>query len=205
MSSALDVIFLDMDGVCCDFVGAACALFNKSPRPWSHRELWVHGHIGITYAALWEQINSRGPTFWIHLEAYEFFDDLYRTARRCAQEVIFLTDPSGEPACAAGKIQWLRNNAGPDAKFIITKEKHLLAAPGRLLIDDGDANVARFEAAGGRAILWPQPWNARARMWERVATEDKGLRDLHDDTMSEINRLAFPADVQRERSASWSR
>lgn len=43
-----------------------------------------------------------------------------------------------------------------------------MAKSGAILIDDYDVNVSKFIQNGGRAILFPQPWNEN-----RAITEDK--------------------------------
>ena len=45
-------------------------------------------------------------------------------------------------------------------RYALTPQKHLLAGPNRILIDDNDRNIEAFRAAGGIGILFPQPWNA---------------------------------------------
>ena len=44
--------------------------------------------------------------------------------------------------------------------MIFTGAKKFIAGPGRWLIDDKDANVEAFRAAGGQAITVPRPWNS---------------------------------------------
>jgi len=48
--------------------------------------------------------------------------------------------------------------------YILTREKHLLARKGAVLIDDSDANVDAFNRGGGRGILFPQVWNSKYRL-----------------------------------------
>lgn len=54
----------------------------------------------------------------------------------------------------------LRDKHFADIPMILCKEKFFLAAPDRLLIDDNDGNVDKWRSAGGKAILFPQIWNA---------------------------------------------
>jgi hypothetical protein len=62
----------------------------------------------------------------------------------------------------SGKMAWLSRFAPQvykDRKFFLGTDKHLLAAHGRVLVDDDAEKCAAFVAAGGQAALFPQPWN----------------------------------------------
>ncbi|MFO0916509.1 MAG: hypothetical protein U0795_26370 [Pirellulales bacterium] len=52
--------------------------------------------------------------------------------------------------------------------FLLGSPMELLAGPRRVLIGDSDAKVAAFRAAGGEAILFPQPWNANRAVKDRL-------------------------------------
>jgi hypothetical protein len=71
-----------------------------------------------------------------------------------------VTDSSANMPGILGKNSWIRIMFGPDIKVSYTSEKHLLAGPGRLLIDDSPRNCERFAMFGGAALLFPRPWNA---------------------------------------------
>jgi hypothetical protein len=43
----------------------------------------------------------------------------------------------------------------------VGNDKHLLAGPGRLLIDDHPGNCHDWNESGGVSILFPRPWNTR--------------------------------------------
>lgn len=155
-------VFLDMDGVCCNFQGAAmtaCGFPDLVPTQWD-----MTRDMGITEDEFWRRIDAHGEDFWANLSDYPWFCDLYhRLYWQCQGRLYFLSTPSRAPFSASGKVRWLQKWLGPhfDA-YIFTRHKHLFAGPGRLLVDDNAENCERFEAAGGQAILFPQPWNRAA-------------------------------------------
>ncbi len=52
--------------------------------------------------------------------------------------------------------------------YVMTARKHLLAKPGTILIDDYEANVMAFQKDGGKAVLFPQIWNANHEITDRL-------------------------------------
>jgi hypothetical protein len=66
-----------------------------------------------------------------------------------------------------GKKQWIRRYLPEEMwnNYLIGPPKHLCASPDALLIDDVEENVDKFRAYGGRAVLFPRPWN-RLRLKE---------------------------------------
>ena len=66
------------------------------------------------------------------------------------------------PSACAGKLLWLQEHVGVNCRdFVLTPQKHLLAAPGTVLIDDDLGNCQRFTEHGGAALAFPQHWNGR--------------------------------------------
>lgn len=51
-------------------------------------------------------------------------------------------------------------------EYQIGPKKELNAKSGAILIDDSDKNVENYRAAGGCAILFPQPWNKNSQYIE---------------------------------------
>lgn len=92
--------------------------------------------------------------------------------RSLGHRVIFAT--SGVHTTA--KYKWLERNGfnpGKNAEdYVVIYDKTLLR--GDVLIDDRESNVWNFTSAGGKAILFNQPWNQniewkkRAYNWEDV-------------------------------------
>lgn len=76
--------------------------------------------------------------------------------------ICLLTAPTKDPDCLAGKLEWIQRVMPPwlHRQYLVGPRKTFCAYEGSLLIDDSDANVEKFRAAGGKAILVPRPWNA---------------------------------------------
>jgi hypothetical protein len=170
------MIFLDMDGVLCDFVGAALRLFDASPllATWPAGEWDVAKVLGVTDAEFWGRIDAQGQGFWAELPEYPWASQLVDFLERIG-EVVICTTPSAAHYSAAGKVIWLERHFGgrfarryvmvrdepesPSKRAPWAYSKAMLARSGVCLVDDNDRNVERFKTHGGRAVLVPQPWN----------------------------------------------
>ena len=167
-------IFLDMDGVLTDFVRATLSLRGQSDLllTWPKGERDIHKVMGISKTEFWRIVDNQGADFWAGLPEFAWSKSLVALVREFAPMTI-LTSPSLSPSCFEGKVRWLYENFPKvDGKrfsdFLIGRPKELLAKPGRILIDDSEANINAFRAAGGEAILFPQPWNANFAIEDRV-------------------------------------
>ena len=156
-------ILLDLDGVCVDFVSAACRLHGRKIEKtiWPLGEYDITKALGLTPDQFWNHIHHQGVDFWYRLEAYPWFERLYDELQHLGQ-VYFVTSPSRSPHSAAGKMLWLKERFGEGFKdFVITRRKHLLSRVECVLIDDSDRNVLEFERFGsGNGVLFPQLWNS---------------------------------------------
>ncbi len=158
------IFLLDVDGVLCDFVGG---LIKSHGWPITHNEYtsWNHHRtFGVTDAEMWEPTNS--GKWWLELEPYPWALRLVCQLQKLG-EVIFCTSPSLDATCPSQKVQWLRNHGLMHSRkndYQIGPRKELNAKSGAILIDDSDSNVTKFREHGGKAILFPQPWNASAHM-----------------------------------------
>ena len=187
------IVFFDMDGVLCDFVGQALheiydvGLTAYTPRKTIDR--WQGLHPGewdickvteITQRQLWETIHARAEVFWTQLLPTPLFYDLMSFSD-FYPDVVFgvASSPSRHATSYAGKSQWLIEHGFNLANTMLGSQKHLLAAPGRILVDDNDTNCERWREHGGTAVLVPQIWNARHAIavngpdaiWESVERE----------------------------------
>lgn len=164
MGKKFGTIFLDMDGVLCDFVGgvrdiARCeGLIGPEEGDVSNPDLAAA--MGFeSPTAMWRAIDARGWRWWADLQPYTWMKDVIQLAKDYANQVVVCTSPSQSSDCPKGKIEWLRRHMSGTRAFVLTPLKHLTAAPDRLLIDDSSRNCRDFRDAGGRALFWPMPWN----------------------------------------------
>lgn len=158
----IDHILLDMDGVLVDFFRAALRKHNAEHLVygWPPGEWFMERVLGISDKAFWAPIDA-DPSFWMSLSGYQDWRKLYAACCAYAPTTI-ATTPSHHPHSAYGKVVWLQKHLGEDFRsYMLGPQKHLLATPTRLLIDDRDENCERFEKAGGKALLVPRPWNSR--------------------------------------------
>lgn len=162
--TARPTILLDMDGVCVQFMRAAIFCQDRrSPQPvfdaWPKGKWDIAEVCGIDKPSFWGRIEAASPEFWINLQVYPYFEEMY-TKLQAWGEVFFVTSPAWCAEAAQGKIIWLQNRFGkPFRNYVITNQKYLLARDDTILIDDFDRNCEAFNAAEGRAVLFPRPWN----------------------------------------------
>lgn len=87
--------------------------------------------------------------------AREFYDRLQDRGH-----VRFLTAPIKFPECFSGKAEWIKKFVPERGRMILgdlmivaSKDKRLIAKPGRVLIDDSENNIREWTQAGGIGIL----------------------------------------------------
>lgn len=164
------LIFLDMDGVLVNFTEGADRVHGRKLD-------WTKWSGGIENPNdFWGPINEC-PDFWKNLEPYPWATDLILGIHALVgYEGLFIaTSPAAEP-CSTDKILWIAKRSHQLAgRTIITRHKHLLAGPGRILIDDSDNNLHKWVEHGGLAIPFHQPWNKAGRrgVSERLSSEER--------------------------------
>jgi len=154
-------MLVDSDGVCSDFVAAACRAHGREfdPDAWPPGEYDVAKVLGTTEDRFWRGIDRRGAAFWRELDEYPWFTRLHAELSRIGR-IYFVSAPNHSSASAAGKVLWLQDRFGEGFQdFVLTREKHLLSRKGAVLIDDCDAVIEAFDKGEGRGVLFPQVWN----------------------------------------------
>lgn len=156
--------FLDMDGVLCDFVSAACS-FHGRENPYLDYNIAAHGEWSLE-----KLLNIEPERFWRPL-GYHFWRNLHWTpdGKKILdivesifgrENICLLSSPCDTTGCVQGKLDWIAEQM-PDyrRRFLIGPPKEFAAGPNRVLIDDSDLNFQKFTDAGGKAFLVPRPWN----------------------------------------------
>jgi 5'(3')-deoxyribonucleotidase len=183
----IHTILLDMDGVCCDFVSAACDVNGKKLEDlmplwpagsgWNFFELW-----GTTAEEFWSNINH-SAFFWSCLDEYDWYLVLVDLVKSFPAEMVFSSSPSKCPTSHSGKATWLRDQGFcPSKDAMLGSRKYLMANPGTILIDDSDKNCEDFRARGGHAIVFPQHWNSQHEKQDiRLAYVQEQLKRLFEE------------------------
>ena len=146
-------VYLDVDGVICDFVGGMCKKYGKDPRlvrEWDGL-LTV---CGITFEEMQKDISDY--QFIAGLDEYPWDLSAALCERYCWFHFATAVD-------TGGRIRWIVSNGYSynETKDILDAAKHKYAKPGYLLIDDNEENIKKWEEAGGIGVLFPAPWNSR--------------------------------------------
>ena len=155
-------IYLDLDDVLCDFVGAALKLHGWTRPQWEavqERGRWeMLTALGMTIDQFWQPIHDAGEAFWVNLEEKVHFRQLLALADHYggAGNWHIATSPSYSPSSYSGKARWIKDRLGFQFNRIIPiAHKYLLANERSLLIDDRADNVFDFIHHGGKGIIFP--------------------------------------------------
>lgn len=150
-TNKIDTIYLDMDGVICDFCGA-CADIDAIEH----------------YKVDWEKVHAAGIDFWANMKWTNEGERFYKWLEKfCDEEGIDLCILSqvNYNDGVNGKIEWLMANTKvPNKNIYIVKNgkaKAKFANSSSLLIDDFGKNIEAFVLAGGVGVKFESPGQCR--------------------------------------------
>ena len=142
-------IFLDMDGVICNF--------NKKFIESNSKHLTMRQYID-TYSLekAWQLINSKGVKFWSEMEWMDDGKELWEFLK--PYNPIIISSPSHIIDSQIGKTQWIVRELGmtdiraitkisdykDDTNVIFTHSKYLFAKKDSMLIDDYHRNTSAW-------------------------------------------------------------
>jgi 5'(3')-deoxyribonucleotidase len=153
------IILLDMDGVIVDFIGGIIRSHDLKITPDDWSSFHWYRSTGMTDAEFWKPTYHVG--WWHQLDEYQWSRNLFEDLRH-DHRVIFCTASSQNANTPSEKVRWLRAHdylTRESQDFQIGRNKWLNAKSGAILIDDCDEYVQEYRDAGGKAVLFPQPWN----------------------------------------------
>ncbi len=161
-------VFLDLDNVLVDFVNGACrhhGVPNPYLNPDNRGKYNMETLIKMDGKAFFGKMDF---DFWSNLEWLPDGRDIIEAILKYVspKQVTILSSPIATNGCLDGKIHWIRNNT-PEWKrsFFIGPNKHKIAGPNKILIDDHDVNVDNWVTrddgtpTGGHAIQVPRVTN----------------------------------------------
>lgn len=153
------MVFLDLDGVCCDFLGGMCKLYDRNI---NDLPVGVY-NLPELFGKSFEEIDADISTnydFWYKLEPYPHTEAMVELLREYGRMRILSTAWPQSPISHQAKLDWCNHKIGvPTSEVILTPYKHLLSARGRLLIDDRIDTCMAWMAFGGQAIVFPTHHN----------------------------------------------
>ncbi len=156
-------IFLDLDGVLVNFIGAVEDLLGVDLKDLDSRSMGKY--LGISDQEIWEEINNDGSRFWSQAELYPWAQETLDICYNTTPDLFLATSPSNHPSCVKGKHELILNKMPKELhrRFFLGPHKERFAKDhNTILIDDSDKNCKAFRDAGGTAIVFPQLWNSAA-------------------------------------------
>lgn len=152
-----------MDGVLVDFAGGVASLFGIDKSVVEVNGNKANEAAGVSREEFWRRIETAGEGWWWSLDPYPWAKRLVSACERLGDVYVASSPPTRAISSGSGKMSWLRRRL-PEVysgrRFFIGTHKHLLAGPDRVLVDDDVRKHSAFAKAGGRAVLFPRPWNA---------------------------------------------
>lgn len=163
-------ILIDLDDVLVDFVGSACkahgTTYEEVAKFWELGRWDIQVPLGkalgrtarLPDEEFWIPLNV--PNFWASLPEFHWTASLLETVFRRTDDWFIVSAPSRCDSSRHGKLEWFNRYFGfASDRFIPTRYKEIFAKKGVVLIDDSTTNIDKFNAEGGKGILFPKLWN----------------------------------------------
>jgi hypothetical protein len=165
-------VYLDMDGVICDFVkGLHNVLdlpYDKKDYPYKLGDYDIFSEIerisGIPKVKQYKVLQD--IDFWENIDKTPETDRLMNILEnQIMKDNVFIlsTVPSSWSYAATGKYKWVSKNLkGYTPRIILSPlSKSFFAREDIMLIDDSDENYKKYTELGYKAYLVPRHWNSR--------------------------------------------
>lgn len=141
-------IYLDMDGVLCNFTEQFKNITNIYPDEYQLK----YGE-----EKFWNEIENAGVEYWSTMKWNTGSKQLYKFVINNFKKVEILTSTPysiiGRKFAMQGKKIWVKNNLD-NIKINFSNQKYKYATPNSILIDDMESNIDDWNNAGGIGILF---------------------------------------------------
>lgn len=168
-------VLLDMDGVCCDFMGRVFSIYaERHGRLYTDDEILEHDLASTVGWQVYDVMAGifNEPGFFLALQPYPGAIDVVNEVIDAGHHVEICTSPTVirgpngvkkiNAHCLHEKLEWIAHHLPRLAKQVtITKNKRLVK--GDFLIDDGDHNILPWCQAhpAGLGLVVNRPWNSK--------------------------------------------
>jgi FMN phosphatase YigB (HAD superfamily) len=160
-------IYLDMDGVLCDFEKRYFDLFDETPGETRDKK---------NFNPNWKSF-VKGENF-ASLDWYPGGKELLEFIRTYPVEVEILSSSGGDKfhgEVTVQKLNWMKKHGIRYKANIVPGRRHKkdYAQPNTILIDDTEDNIHDFNAAGGHGILHKDVSKTKAQLKKLLAKNTK--------------------------------
>lgn len=138
-------IFIDLDGVLCNFDKAWLNLGISKLTLDDYKEKFSANKA-------WKQIHAAGVDFWANMEWMPDGKKLWNNVKK--HEPTILTSPSKKEVSKEGKTKWVERELGKDVPLIFSRDKFEHASENRILIDDSEKKINNWIEHNGIGILF---------------------------------------------------
>lgn len=163
----IERVFMDTHGVLLDFVTPAMRVHGLEDWQSKPPEGPLEEYLGITAEHFWHEVDAEGEPFWSSLPILPAGSMLLKRLAEQQLPVTIVSSVRDRPEARTGTRRAIWRHFGKP--MVHAMEKGELASSTALLIDDQEYQVDAFVAAGGKAILYPQPWNRARKFWRDPA------------------------------------
>ena len=185
-------VYLDLDGVITNWNKAALKLIGMDDEEPQLKEMLRDADYGLEnvipgFREAMEKVDRSGPEFWQNLQLMPWARDLISYLKgKCPgvhpreRHLVFVTSPGRWTGAGTGKMVW-HQEYFPDVPLCICKEKYLLAASNKLLVDDKPSAITEFDEAGGKTFLWPNQYalmSGKINLFETIGALELKLREI---------------------------
>lgn len=159
-------IYIDVDGVVCDFVSGICGLMagrpNDYPNMFDRMIQWPKGEYDLNKAIGYQgELATLSEAFWAALKPTVDAGEIVDTVLKYTDKIIFATKICSSD-CLKGKQAWLnRYYPGYPVVYLDNVPKAVLCRDwNAFLLDDSEEECVAWNAVGKvRAITIPRQWN----------------------------------------------
>lgn len=143
------ILYVDMDGVLCDFLKGAGIATNKHFK--------THMDWEKVKKTDWQILADMGSRFWARLPWTKDGKQLWNFVKDYEPRILsaFPTAPENKQHAINGKKEWIKKNLTGVKEVNLVKgiDKQKFARKNTILIDDSERNINQFNAQGGIGIL----------------------------------------------------